>query len=202
MVVRGRKIPSNRVKLLAAADLSFRGNYIYAVVAIFSFPKLELIEVKRAKCRMTFPYVPGLLTFREGPCLLKAFKKITNDPDVIIFDGQGIAHPAQMGVATHMGILLNKPSIGCAKSRLVGEYREPGRKKGSTSPLYYNERVVGAVLRSRDEVKPLFISPGHKIDVKSSIKIVLACCRGYRNSEPIRYVDGESKKLARQFRPS
>jgi len=187
----------SKIKKIAAADLAFSGDNICAVVAVFSFPDLKLLEVQRAKAKMTFPYIPGLLTFREGPALLKCFKKLKTDPDVIIFDGQGEAHPERMGIATHMGILLDKPTIGCAKSRLIGIYKEPRNEGGAYTLLFYEEGVVGAVLRTKRDVKPLFISTGVKIDLKSSIDIILACGRGYRNPEPIRYVDLESKKMAR-----
>jgi len=194
---KGKPLALNKVKRLAAADLAFSEGKAFAVVAVFKFPSLELIEVQKASKKIAFPYVPGLLTFREGPCLIDAFEKIKNEPDVIIFDGQGEAHPERMGIATHMGILFDKPSIGCAKSRLIGIYKEPKKAAGSYTPLFYNEGVVGAVLRTRDGVKPLFISPGFKIDLESSIKIVLSCCKGKRNPEPIRYVDSESKKMAK-----
>jgi len=187
----------DKIKILAAADLAFSEKFIYAVVAAYSFPDLELIEAVSAKSRLSFPYVPGLLTFREGPTLIKAFKKLKSGPDVIIFDGQGIAHPKRMGVAAHMGVLAGKPSIGCAKSRLIGTHKAPPIKKGSFTLLYDGGEVIGAVVRSRDNVKPLYISRGFKIDLESSIKIVLSCCRGYRIPDPIRYVDAESKKLAR-----
>jgi len=193
---KGRPLSLKKIKLLAATDISYRSGRAYAVVAVFSFPELELVEVKRAECKITYPYVPGLLTFREAPCLIKAFSKIKSDPDIIIFDGQGQAHPRKMGVAAHMGIILDKPSIGCGKSRLVGSFREPGRKKSAFSQLYHNSEVIGAVLRSRGGVKPLFISPGYKIDLNSSIIIVLSCCRGFRIPEPIRFVDTESKRTA------
>ncbi len=186
-----------KVNLIAAADVSFRDKMMFGVVAVFRFPSLEIVETKTAKMKESFPYVPGLLTFREGPILLKAFAKIKSNPDVIIFDGQGIAHPLRMGEAAHMGILLNKPSIGCAKSRLIGDYKEPKKKKGSYSKLLYNGQKIGVVLRSKDNVKPLFVSSGHKIDLKSSLRIILACCKKYRFPEPIRYVHHISKEISK-----
>ena len=198
--LRGRLIlgkPIKKINLIAAADVAYKKGAMYGVVAVFEFPSLNVVEKKTAKMKEGFPYVPGLLTFREGPVLLKTFAKIKSEPDVIIFDGQGVAHPERMGEAAHMGILLDKPTIGCAKSRLVGTYKEPKKKKGSHASLFFDGGIVGVVLRTRERVKPLFISPGFKIDLKSSIKIVLECCRGYRNPEPIRYVDRESKKMAK-----
>jgi deoxyribonuclease V len=146
-----------------------------------------------------FPYVPGFLTFREGPVLIKVIKKLSIKPDVILFDGQGIAHPIRLGIASHIGVLLNTPAIGCAKSRLIGEYKEPKLRRGAWSPLTYNNNVVGAVLRTRDNVRPLFISPGHKIDLKASIDIVLNCISKYRIPEPLRRADYLSRRVKRSI---
>lgn len=194
-LVKGK--PPKKLKLIAAADVSFRKNIMYGVVAVFKFPSLEVVETRTAKMKETFPYVPGLLTFREGPVLLEAFSKLKSKPDVIIFDGQGIAHPLGMGEAVHLGILLRRPTIGCAKSRLIGEYKDPRKKKGSQSKLYYDGKVVGAVLRSKDGVRPLFVSPGYKIDFRSSVRLVLACCKKYRFPEPIRYAHHISKEISK-----
>ncbi len=191
----------SEVKRIAGADISFskKSNKAYAAVIIFSFPdncrldeasearrQLEILEEQHTIGNPSFPYIPGLLTFREGPLLIEVFKKIKIEPDVIIFDGQGIAHPKRLGLATHMGILLDKPTIGCAKSRLIGNYQEPERKRDSYSFLREDNEVIGAVLRTKEDVSPVFISPGHKIDLKSSIEIVLKCLRGYRLPEPTR----------------
>ena len=180
--------PIGKINLIAAADASFRNNYAYAAVAVFTYPDLELKEVQTGKAKLRFPYIPGLLTFREGPVLMKAFKKIKSEPDVIIFDGQGIAHPQRMGIATHMGILLDRPTIGCAKSKLVGNYHEPGKEKGRFSNLYLDGEIVGAALRTRTGAKPVFVSSGYKIDLPSAIKIIRACSKAYRIPEPIRFV--------------
>jgi len=196
--LRGRLVLGKAIKkvsLIAAADVAYRKGTMYGVVAVFEFPSLNVVEKKTAKMKESFPYVPGLLTFREGPVLLKAFAKIKSEPDVIIFDGQGAAHPERMGEAAHMGILLDRPTIGCAKSKLIGIYKEPKKKKGSHSLLFYDGGVVGAVLRTKDRVKPLFVSPGFKINLKSSIKVILSCCRKYRFPEPIRYVHRLSQEL-------
>ncbi len=138
--------------------------------------------------KLHFPYVPGLLTFREGPVLLKAFRQLESEPDLIIFDGQGIAHRQGFGIASHMGVILDKPTIGSAKSKLVGEYREPGRRRGSFSKLYLDGKIIGAVLRTQDGVKPIFVSQGHRIDLRSALKIVLNSATKYRLPDPIRFV--------------
>jgi len=136
-----------------------------AGVVIFKFPNLKTIERQSFISTVNFPYIPGLLTFREGPSLLAAFKKIKNDPDIILFDGQGIAHPRRMGIATHLGLFLDKPTIGCAKSKLSGKYTSVGEEKGDYTLLKEGKEVLGAVLRTRRKVKPIFISPGYKIDL-------------------------------------
>ncbi len=178
----------SKVKRIAGTDISFSkgSNRTYTAVIIFSFPELEILEEEHTIGSLSFPYIPGLLTFREGPLLIEVFKKIKIEPDVVIFDGQGIAHSRRLGLATHMGILLDKPTIGCAKSRLIGTYQEPKREKGSYSLLKDDGEVIGAVLRTRKNVSPVFISPGHRIDLKSSIEIILKCLRGYRLPEPTR----------------
>ncbi len=171
---------------LCAADRPEGRSRAYAAVVVFSFPELEILEEQNAIGSLSFPYIPGLLTFREGPLLIEAFKKINIEPDVIMFDGQGIAHPKRLGLATHLGILLDKPTIGCAKSRLIGTYQEPEREKDSYSLLKDDDEVIGAILRTQKNTSCVFVSPGHKIDLESSIEIVLKCLRGYRLPEPTR----------------
>ena len=174
--------------LIAGVDVSYdkTSNLSYAGVVIFQYPELIVVERKSAIQPTTFPYVPGLLTFREGPSILAAFAKIEHEPDVIIFDGQGQAHPKGFGLAAHIGLLLDKPSIGCAKKKLCGSYQEPGPKPGSTSPIIYKDRTLGAVVRTKKKVKPVFVSPGHRIGLSSSVSFVLAACRGYRLPEVTR----------------
>lgn len=187
-----------RIEKVAAVDVSFIGNRAVGAAAVFSFPDLKIIEKKIVFSRPTFPYVPGFLSFREGPIMLKALLRLKTEPDVILFDGQGIAHPREMGEATHLGILLDKPSIGCAKSRLVGEYKDPGRRKGSFSKICFEGKTVGAAVRTREGVKPNFVSPGHRIDLKSAVKIVLACTTKFRIPDPLRFVHTESIEHARK----
>ncbi|MBN1872475.1 MAG: endonuclease V [Candidatus Omnitrophica bacterium] len=177
----------SKISSIAGADVSFKDGYAFGAVFVMTFPSLELIESVVSKVKITFPYVPTLLTFREGPVLCKCLESLKSNPDLVIFDGQGIAHPRAMGLASHLGILLNTPTIGCAKSHLWGKWRMPGNKKGCFS--YIEGRTgtaVGAVLRTRERVKPIFISPGHRIDVDGSIAILLKCATKYRIPEPIR----------------
>lgn len=176
--------------VIGGADATFskRDNLIYGAVSIFSFPNLDLIEEKSAILPLRFPYIPGLLSFREGPVLLECFKKVKNIPDVILFDGQGIMHPRRMGIATHLGILLDKPAIGCAKSYLYGEFNLPANSKGAYE--YVRDKtveIIGACLRTRANVKPVFVSVGGKISLLHAIDIVLHCAKRYRIPEPIRY---------------
>src|SRR3990167_7593305 len=185
-------------KLIAGADVSYtkKSELFYASVVVFKLQTMERVEEVTASGMVSFPYIPGLLSFRESPILLKAFAKIKSGPDVIILDAQGIAHPRGIGLASHIGLLLNKPSIGCAKTRLIGEYNEVGGEAGCHSPLTIKEKIVGAVLRTRKNIKPVFVSPGHKIDLNTSIDLVLQSCCGYRLPEPIRQAHNLVKKTA------
>ena len=194
-IVSLRKKP----RYIAAVDAAFAGERIIGAACLYRYPEIALVEETHAEMRNLFPYVPGLLTFREGPVITKVIGQLTINPDVILFDGQGIAHPISMGIASHMGVILDLPAIGCAKSRLIGDYKEPKLRRGSWSPLLYNDTVVGAVLRTRDNVKPLFVSPGHRIDLKSSIDVVLTCISKYRIPEPLRRADFLSKRIKREI---
>jgi deoxyribonuclease V len=155
-------------------------------IVVLTYPELQIAEIQVVTDRIAFPYVPGLLSFREAPLLLAAFEKLKLKPDIIMVDGQGIAHPRRCGIASHLGLLLGIPTIGCAKSRLCGEHDVPDTKAGSYAELKDSGEVIGAVVRTRDNVKPLYISIGHMIDLTSAIKWVIACCRGYRLPEPTR----------------
>ena len=157
-----------------------------AAVVILSYPAPEIVEIKVATDRMDFPYIPGLLSFREAPLLLAAFEKLNITPDLVLVDGQGIAHPRRIGIASHLGLWLGVPTIGCAKSRLCGEHDIPDNATGSYTELKDNGEVIGAVLRTKTGVKPLYVSIGHMIDLTAAVKWVLNCCRGYRLPEPSR----------------
>jgi len=176
----------SKIDKVAGADVSYYKNKMIAGVIVFEFPNLKAIEKQSFISPINSPYIPGLLTFREGPSILAAFKKIKSEPDIILFDGQGIAHPRRMGIATHLGLFLDKPTIGCAKSRLSGKYTSVGEEKGNYTLLKEGEEILGAVLRTRRRVKPVFISPGHKIDLPNSIEIVLKCIVKYRLPLPVR----------------
>lgn len=185
------------VRTIAGADVSYskEGTQVYAAVLVFSFPDLVLADQALTDDTQKFPYMPGLLTFREAPVLTKAFRKIRRKPDVIIFDGQGIAHPRGMGLASHMGLILDCPTIGCAKTRLVGIHPPLPEAKGSTVLLTDQGRVVGGVVRTRERVKPVFVSPGHAITLEESIRLVLNCCKGYKLPEPTRQAHVAVNKL-------
>lgn len=188
-----RKTP----KLIAGIDCAFSkdGKNIAAAVIVMNLPQLEVIEVKTATAEVTYPYIPGLLSFREAPVCIKAVQKIVNTPDLFMIDGQGIAHGRKLGLAAHLGLFFNKPTIGCAKNRLVGKYEEPGKEKGNYSPLIYKGEQVGAVVRTRTNVKPLFISVGNKCTLDFAIKITLACAKKYRLPEPTRIAHQTVTKL-------
>jgi len=176
------------ISRIAAVDVGFKGNLAKAAICVFDFPDLRLIETQTATAKLGFPYVPGLLTFREGPVILKAFKKVRNTPDVILFDGQGICHPRKMGIAAHLGIILGVSSVGCAKSFLYGSYEPPTKRKGSYSYIYdkTTREVLGMALCTRSGVKPVFVSCGYKIDLRRSQELVSGLCIKYRIPGPLR----------------
>src|SRR5215207_8826547 len=157
-----------------------------AVVVVLTFPAMEIVETGFAWQPIAFPYVPGLLSFREAPAVLAACADLKTEPDVFLFDGQGYAHPRRLGLASHLGLFLQRPTIGCAKSRLVGEHEEPERIFGAHTPLVDRGEVVGAAVCTRPRHKPLFVSPGQKISIETAVAIVLACCRGAFLPEPTR----------------
>ena len=181
----------NQIKTIAGADCAFdkAGRYGFAGVVVYRYPELEVIRRVGRRSRVTFPYVPGLLSFREAPLLLAAIEKLDELPDLFIFDGQGIAHPRRCGIASHMGLLLDRPSIGCAKSRLIGQHRTPGQKPGSSAPLTIDGEQVGNVLRTKRGCKPVYISVGHRINLAQATEIILTCVGKYRIPIPTRDAD-------------
>jgi len=158
-----------------------------AAVVVLRFPELEPVESAGSDSAPRFPYVPGLLSFREIPVILQALGKLATIPDLLLCDGQGIAHPRRFGVACHLGLLTDLPAIGVGKTRLTGVYDEPGREKGSRTPLTDKGEVIGAVVRTRTGVKPLFVSPGHRISLESSVHFTLRCLGRYRLPETTRH---------------
>ena len=182
-------------ELIAGIDAAFFDDKIIGIASLYRYRDSDLtpLEDSVAIREVTMPYIPGLLSFREGPVLVDAIEGLSCVPDLLLFDGQGIAHPRGVGIASHIGVLLGIPAVGCAKSRLVGDYTEPGVNKGDRSPLFFKGETVGTVLRTRDRVRPLFISPGHLIDIKDSVEYILATTVRYRLPEPIRRADRLSK---------
>jgi deoxyribonuclease V len=174
------------VQTVAGLDVGLRAGMARAAVVVLAFPSLEPVDYALAEKPLSFPYVPGLLTFREGPSVLAALEQLHTWPDLMIFDGQGLAHPGRIGLAAHLGVLLDQPSIGCAKSRLTGDYTEPGDEAGAWSPLRDGAEMIGAVVRTRTGVKPVFVSIGHRIDLPTAIDLVLRCTTRYRLPETTR----------------
>lgn len=184
---------------VAGVDAAFLGDRIICVACLYSYPALTPVKEAHVVRIVRFPYIPGMLSFREGPAIIEAVEKLGVKPGLLIFDGQGTAHPRGMGIASFVGALIDIPSVGSAKSRLVGSYKEPGRKKGSWTPLEYGGRVVGAVVRTRNSTNPLFVSPGHRIDLEGSIEMVLKCTSRYRVTEPVREADRLTKKIKKEM---
>jgi len=175
VLIAGVDISSPRVRGLARA-----------AVVVLSYPDLRMVEVRAVEGEISFPYVPGLLSFRECPLILAACEELMNAPDLILVDGQGIAHPRRLGLAAHLGLFLDKPTIGCAKSILCGRHDALGDGRGSHAELFDKGDCVGAALRTRSGVKPIYVSVGHKIDLASALQWVIECCRGHRLPEPTR----------------
>jgi deoxyribonuclease V len=176
------------VRTLAGTDMSFPSKAeVLAAVVVVTYPHMKVVETRVRGGPCTFPYVPGLLAFREAPMLIEALSSLTTEPDVILCDGQGLAHPKGMGLACHVGLLADAPTIGCAKSRLYGSFEEPGAARGSSSDLLgRNGEVIGCVLRTRARVSPVYVSVGHKIDIETAVKLILGCSPKYRIPEPLR----------------
>lgn len=176
------------IATVAGADVSFekRGAKMFAAIAVLALPSLEPIEYAIVDGEAEFPYVPGLLSFREAPIVARAFEKLSRKPDLLMCDGQGVAHPRGLGLASHLGLLFEIPAIGCAKSRLCGTHGEVGSEVGDYAPLKLKSRSVGAVLRTRKGVKPIYVSVGHMMNLRGAIKLALRCGSGYRIPEPTR----------------
>jgi len=191
-----RKNRLGTIKTVAGIDVGIKGDMACAAVVVLNFPGLDIAAQATATRRVTCPYIPGLLSFREGPVILDALDRLDRKPDLLIFDGQGIAHPRRLGIASHIGLLSDLPSIGCAKSRLCGQYQEPGVDRGSHVLLMDHGETIGAIVRTRTGVKPVFVSIGHRVDLKTSIDVVLGCCKGYRLPETTR----QAHRLASEWK--
>ena len=192
--------PVNRI---AGVDVAFPkgGRQCVAGAVLMSYPELEIEETAWAVREVEMPYVPGLLSFREAPVMGDAVRKLAGKVDLLFADGQGLAHPRRVGLACHLGLELDLPAIGCAKSRLIGEHNEPAGKKGSRCRLVDGKEVIGTVLRTRDEVKPLYISVGHRVTLEEAVKVVLACCNRYRLPEPTRQAHLLVSRLRKETLP-
>lgn len=190
------------LRWVAGVDVSYEkhGDLFFAAVVVLSYPDLQVVEEASAVDRVSFPYIPGLLSFRELPVLLQAFEGLQTRPDVVLVDGQGVAHPRRLGLASHLGLWLKLPTIGCAKSRLCGEYEEPGPQKGEGAALVLNGAPVGVVLRTRERVRPLYVSPGHLCTVARAAQVTLACTTRYRLPEPTRQAHLFTNRLRLQAR--
>src|SRR5918997_3050448 len=196
-VVVGPALDLTGVRHVAGADVSTQGDMAYATVVVLDFPGLSVVEVRGFEVPLRFPYVPGLLSFRELPSVVGALEKVETEVDALILDAQGLAHPRRMGLASHLGIFLDVPTVGCAKSLLVGSFEEPGREKGSATDLVHRGEVIGRVVRTRDGVSPVYVSVGNGIDLGSSVELVLACCTKYRLPEPTRQAHNAANRLRR-----
>jgi deoxyribonuclease V len=174
------------LETVAGIDVGIRGEVMRAAVVVLRMPGMGEIDRAVAEAPLTFPYVPGLLSFREVPVILLALERLQVVPDVLMFDGQGYAHPRRLGIASHVGVLLDHPTVGCAKSRLHGRYKEPAPERGSIEPLMDAEETIGMVVRTRTRVRPVYVSAGHRISLQGAVDLVLACGTGYRLPEPTR----------------
>jgi deoxyribonuclease V len=193
------------VETIAGADISFNkfSPVVYAGLVVMRLPSLEVVEEVGVVSETRFPYVPGLLSFRESPSVLEAWSKLKTEPDAVMFDGQGIAHPRRVGIASHVGLILNRPTLGCAKSVLVGKYEEPAPERGDWTELVdpKNGETVGAALRTKTRTQPIFVSPGHLIDLEGAVQLTLAADGGYRQPEPTRRAHLLVNALRRGERP-
>ncbi len=198
--IRGQLILDNKlpkkINLVAGADQAFINDEIISAIVVCKYENMKIIEKQYSITKTNFPYVPGFLFFREGPAIIKTFNKLNNKPDVLIIDGNGILHPRNVGLASHVGFVLKTPTIGVAKSLLVREYEEP--KLNEHKPVVYRNNILGFALRTKE--KPIFISPGHMISLKTSLKIVKNCLRNHKIPEPIQYADHYSREILNRMK--
>jgi len=194
LIIRGKP---DRLVRVAGADVSYSRSdgRLWACVVVLDITTWEVVEEQWSESHISMPYIPGYLSFREMPALLAAFEKVASSPDAVILDGQGTAHPRRMGIGAHVGLFLDVPTVGCAKSRLVGDFEPVGTARGSRSELRLRGTIIGWVLRTREGVKPVFVSPGHRIGLDEAADVVLRSCRSYRLPEPVRKAHQLSQRL-------
>ncbi len=195
--LRGQVVAEDTLGLVhevAGVDAHYTGDCVYAAAVVMGLPNLATVECALIRRPLTFPYVPGLLSFREAPAITEALNRLSKKPDLVLVDGQGLAHPRRFGLACHLGLLADLPTIGVAKSHLIGMYKEPGIERGAWSPLTDGGETIGAVVRTRRAVRPVFVSVGHRISLRTAIDLVLRCTGQFRLPEPIRAAD----RLSRQ----
>ena len=196
-VEAGPALDLEEVRYVAGADVSTQDGMAYATVVVLDFPGLSVVEAQGFEAPLEFPYVPGLLSFREMPSLLGALEKVETAVDVVVLDAQGLAHPRRIGLASHVGLFLDVPTVGCAKTVLVGKFEEPRMEKGNATDMVHRGEVVGRAVRTRDGVSPVYVSVGNRVDLGSSVELVLACCTKYRLPEPTRQAHNAANRLRR-----
>ena len=196
-VEAGPALDLEEVRYVAGADVSTQDGMAYATVVVLDFPGLSVVEAQGFEAPLEFPYVPGLLSFREMPSLLGALEKVETAVDVVVLDAQGLAHPRRIGLASHVGLFLDVPTVGCAKTVLVGKFEEPRMDKGNATDMVHRGEVVGRAVRTRDGVSPVYVSVGNGVDLDSSVELVLACCTKYRLPEPTRQAHNAANRLRR-----
>ena len=197
-VIKEDRLPE-KIGYIAGVDVAYLGKFAFGAVAVLEYTSLKLIETKTSKVEVKFPYIPTLLSFREVSPAMAAIRKLNVEPDVFLVDGQGIAHPFRFGFASHLGVVLNKPTIGVAKSLLCGKIEKNPEKEGEFTFIYDNNEVIGAVLLSKWGFKPIYVSVGHMVSLENAVKIVKNCVRKYRIPEPIRMAHIAANKMKRAF---
>lgn len=195
--VKIAKLPLKKIRLIAGVDVSYskKSQKLFAAVVVVSFPELKVIERSGVVDKATFPYIPGLLFFREGKAAVKALQSLEAEPDLLMVDGHGLAHPRNFGVASHLGVIFNKPSLGIAKKPLSGEFSSPEEKPWSKSPIFKEGKEVGFALRTKPNCRPVYVSLGHLIDLETALKLVLKTTTKYRQPEPVRLAHIFSNEL-------
>lgn len=187
---------SEPIRTVAGVDVHFADRLAHATIVVCTYPEMEPVEIASAEVPVTFPYIPGLLAFREGPPVLDALARLSHLPDLLLFDAHGLAHPRRVGLATHLGVLLDLPSVGCAKSCLCGSYPPLDPQRGAWVPLTDDGETIGAVVRTRTNVRPVYVSIGHRVDLPTAVQIVLTCATRYRIPDPLRLAHCEAKRIS------